>query len=131
MKRILFAIVAATVMFAASADAQLGRRYLQEGSDYYSYHHITGATTDTLSWTTGYKYGDGILVGVVFNTIVAQDTLIIRQGVDTLLKVIFGASSPDQPISIPYMIALDPDSTISIIQKKTSDVGIIYRMTKP
>lgn len=97
--------------------------------------HYSTAVPDTLADTlTTVTSNPGMaryLERISFNTVIASDTLILRQhgtGIDTVLTIVFGATPPAYPFSVEYGFKLD-STYVTFINKKGSDVNLIFRKT--
>lgn len=66
----------------------------------------------------------GYIERLVVGTAVASDTLILKNGLGTVLQVIL-ASSGQLPVSIEVGARLD--TSLVYVQKKASNVSVIYR----
>jgi hypothetical protein len=113
MKKILFLLMVVIVV----GNAQNNVKTPDTKNFQASY---TAAGTDTIT-QANMKY----FVGLVFNTVVASESVYVKQGADTLAKIVFTASPPVLPFTVTYNCRVD--SVFSIIRKKASDITVIYR----
>ncbi|MBE3139917.1 MAG: hypothetical protein IMZ53_04945, partial [Thermoplasmata archaeon] len=86
----------------------------------------TAVTSKTLYTNGTSSVVGGWLDRISFGVCVASDTVIIRNGVDTVANIILGSTAP-APFTIQYGCRLD--TSLIIIKKKTSDITVIYGKT--
>jgi len=129
MKRVLFAVLS-LCLFASFSFAQLAVR-TETASNKYKYR-VTATTGDTIY--THASLGDsssgvhgvfGYVVGVLFGSPVASDTVIIKNGLGTVATIIQPETGM---VPLFYPIGAKLDTSLIFIQKKASATTLIYRI---
>jgi len=87
---------------------------------YNKYKHYNTAGVDSFITTANTAF----LVSLTFNTCVASDTVIIRNGLDTVAAVKWGATAPTA-FTLFYNTQLD--TSLIVTRKGTTDFLLTYR----
>lgn len=120
MKRILWSIGLISLISLFLVSTAFAQQSIRTEAASGLYLNKAAAGTDTL---TSAKY----VVGIVFNTIVASDTVELKNGTASVAKIIFTSSPPVYPIYIPYGIRVD-SATVTIVRAKATNLTVIYRI---
>ena len=134
MKRIIGLIIALILLVWHSGYGQNNVR-TEYASDRYKRYFVS-TTGDTLfTIDTTHKAGTSIqsagigvlghIIRLSIGTPIASDTIILKNGADTLYKLIEPASAP-----FVYNAEIDAraDSSLIFIQKKSSGTTVVYRL---